>query len=233
MKAESMIIQLGSPKTIYKIASIFPVVTVLACWSIYYSTNHFRKGRIRTISETVQFFPENRIFPVAMNIEAMFLFFILVVRQKIIHKLFDFKKITKSSLFKFSYYLTSFLIPVNALGLSILADVTLIDHKIIHLAAAFTFFLGMFLYFCISDFWAKKAGYEISIVSRLIPYLGILLFIAHIVITVVFWRNRLVYSIGSIIQYTCALLIFTKIWMLAKETPKHLVMNGNEHYKSE
>lgn len=78
------IIYLPPPNFVYDATTLLPIVSVFICWIIYYSTSHFRKGRIRTISETVMFFPENRIFPMAMSIDAILLLLIFLMRQKIL-----------------------------------------------------------------------------------------------------------------------------------------------------
>lgn len=67
---------------IYDIAGIFPLLSVLVCWVFYYGLKH-NDSVIRTISETVKPFPENRIFPVTMCIECIFLGIVIWIRNSI------------------------------------------------------------------------------------------------------------------------------------------------------
>jgi hypothetical protein len=58
---------------LYAYASLFPFGGVLLCWALFYSLRHNASRRLLTISETVIPFPENRIFAVSMNVEALVL----------------------------------------------------------------------------------------------------------------------------------------------------------------
>ena len=78
-------ISISLPKwlNIYVLASIFPTLSVFACWGVFYGLKHNPPGVILTISETVNPFPENRIFPITMNIECVFLAIVIWLRNSI------------------------------------------------------------------------------------------------------------------------------------------------------
>lgn len=222
------IIYLPSPSFIYEVTTILPIVSILICWIIYYSTSHFRRGRIRNISETVMFFPENRIFPVTMSIDAILLLLIFLMRQKIIKKLAEKNDLFKKNSYQKSTKIMHSLVIISTLGLLILSNVTLKDSRIIHLVAAMFFFFGIIFYLIISDYWARRVGYKIGKISYLIPYVGLTLMIIYTIIIFFIWRNRFIYSIGSILQYISAALVYLKIYLMQKETPVHTILNGKE-----
>lgn len=228
---KNFIISMPSPNFIYHMATLLPLISTLICWSIYYSTSHLRKGRIRTISETVNYFPENRIFPIAMNIEAIMLLLIFLVRQKIIHKLADLKKEVKTKSFRISCTISVILIYLVVGGLSILSSVTLLDNRVIHLVASFFFFFGILFYFCISDYCARLVGYSIPFYSLIVPYISLVCALIYTYITLFVWRNRFIYSIGSLLEYLTSVLIFMKVFFIGKETPSHSIINGKEQNK--
>lgn len=222
------IIYLPSPGFIYEVTTILPVVSILICWIIYYSTSHYRKGRIRTISETVMFFPENRIFPVAMSIDSILLLLIFSMRQKIIKKLAEKNVLFSNRNYQIFTKIAFSLIISSTLGLLVLSNVTLKDSKPIHLTAAMFFFFGIIFYLILSDYWANRVKYKIGKISYMIPYLALVLATIYTIITIFIWRNRFIYSIGSILEYISGGLIYLKIYLMQKETPVHTILNGKE-----
>lgn len=225
------IIYLPPPNFVYDATTLLPIVSVFICWIIYYSTSHFRKGRIRTISETVMFFPENRIFPMAMSIDAILLLLIFLMRQKIIKKLAEKNEINKKESYQKYAKILHYLIISFVSGLLILANISLKDNRIIHLLASLVFFFGIIIYLIISDYWAKRVGYQIKLYSYIIPYIALVLATIYTIITIFIWRDRFIYSIGSILEYISSALIYLKIYMIKKETPAHTILNGKEQEK--
>lgn len=225
------IIYLPSPGFVYEVTMILPFVSILICWSIYYSTSHYRRGRIRTISETVMFFPENRIFPVAMSIDAILLLLIFLMRQKIIRKLAEKNDLFKNNSYQKFNKIAYSLIISSTLGLFLLSNVTLKDSKVVHLVSACFFFFGIIIYLGLSDIWAKRVGYKIGYISTIIPYLAFVLATIYTIITLILYRNRFIYSIGSLLEYASSALIFLKIYLMRKETPTHTILNGKEQEK--
>ena len=198
-------------RTIYLIASIFPFLSVLACWACHYGLNHHRKDSIRTISETVIPFPENRIFPVTMNMECIFLLVALVIREKMIRA-----RTTVGVVYKLAMFA---LIPAILVGLSLLADLTLVDEKATHLTAASVFFLGILVYYIWSDVMCASARIHVGWFSRALPFVALVLLFGYSAAIQNSRRDKFIYSCGSLGQYAMAFLIFLKIFMMGFEIP--------------
>ena len=233
MRPQNLIISFFSPNVIYKFATIFPFVSILICWSIYYSTGHFKKGRIRTISETVMFYPESLIFLVTMNVESILFLLIFYVRQKMLKKLAEVKKISEEKGFKLALSMSNILAIVISAGLSVTSSFTLKENKLIHLSGAMCFFFGIISYFLITDYFGRKVGFTISSKSYSLPYITVFFAVIFVLTTVIFQRNRTIYSLGSLSEYIAAILIFVKIYLLQYEAPPHTLLNGNEQHKFE
>ena len=202
-------------KLLHIIAGVFPIAATLACWALYYGIPHSKGERLRTISETVVFFPENRIFAVAMTVESLLLLVIYRIRNEAI------KQVTKSSTLVLQ--ILAYLMPT---GLTVLSCVTLFDHKLIHLIGATVFFMGNVVYFLISDRLIVKAGFKLGKISQLITYIILIPFFGHLYFTNAYPYNIPLYNIGSVFQYTLAILIFVKILLCLGDCPKRSVELG-------
>ena len=209
-------VRLCQVRTIYIIASVFPFLSVLACWGCYYGLGHHHGGRIRTISETVIPFPENRIFPVTMNMECVFLLVALVLREKTIR--------ARRSVPLLYRIFVAILIPAMLAGLSILADLTLVDHLAAHLSAASVFFFGILAYFIASDLLLTKARIHVSWFSWLLPYFSLCLLFGYSAVIQNYRNDKFIYSCGSLAQYTMAFCIFLKIFLMGFEIPNDSIV---------
>lgn len=225
-------LSLNSLKLIYEFALIVPILSVLFSTIIYYTTWRFKKGRIRTISETVVYFPENKIFAFSMSIDCILLAIIFSIRQKIIRKLAKKQDLTENKSYKMSMKISQTLILLSSLGLLFLSNITLKDSRNLHLISALNFFFGIILYLLISDYWAKRVGYNISLFSYLIPYSALAMASIFTIITIFFSRNRFIYSIGSIIEYFCSFLIYMKIYLIHVETPSQKKLKAEKQSNS-
>lgn len=206
-----MATELFSSRSVFVMAAVFPFLGVLACWGVYYGMGHHYGNKIRTISETVMPFPENRIFPSIMNMECIFLGMAFLVREKYIRS-----QIKCGFVYRFLVFT---LAPSILIGLSVLADLTLKDHLVAHLAGASVFFMGMIIYELISDFKLAKTGRKIG-VSRIVPYIGTILFFVYMYIFQNYKHDPRMYSIGSLCQYVMAFFIFLKVFLWGWDIPK-------------
>lgn len=207
---------------IYDIAGIFPLLSVLVCWVFYYGLKH-NDSVIRTISETVKPFPENRIFPVTMCIECIFLGIVIWIRNSI--TTFYSKK--QNIKMEKRLYFMKLSLPFIMYGLSVLSLVTLLDSSPIHLSAAFLFFTFAAFYFIVCDSTGKQLGWTISTFSLILTYCVSIILILHcITMCLCFikksdsWR-----CIGAICQYLACFCLFIKIFVFQYEIPKVTITN--------
>ena len=202
---------LFSVRSVFVIASVFPFLSVLACWACYYGLKHNKGPRIRTISETVIPFPENRIFPVTMNMECIFLLVAIAIREGVIRENTKVGVVYRAGVMV--------LVPSIVLGLSLLADLTLVDERITHLMAASVFFFGILIYYMVSDVKMKRTKVKVGWFSLVLPYISLLLLLGYMMLFSLYRQNVFIYSIGSICQYVMAFMIFLKIFIMSFEIP--------------
>ena len=216
---------------IYTLASVFPTLSVFSCWGVYYSMKHNTPGVLRTISETVNPFPENRIFPVTMNMECIFLTIAYWIRNSLTS---ESSKESHKSVSVRLFFMKA-LLPFIIIGLSLLADVTLIDNTPLHLTGATVFFMFSIIYLILADSTAKTLGWNVPLFSRIAAWCIPFVFVGH---NVVFGLGRTsndmkMYSIGSLLQYLMCILIFFKVFMMQFEIPKHTLSNYQIKAKKE
>ena len=208
---------------IYVLAGIYPLLSVLVCWGFYYGLRH-NDSVIRTISETVKPFPENRIFPVTMCTECIFLAIVIWIRNsttEIFSKQKKIKMLKRLSFMKIS-------LPFIIYGLSALSLVTLLDNSPIHLFSAFIFFTFSAFYFIFCDSTGKQLGWKIGTFSIFLTYCVAIILILHcITMSLCFikksdnWR-----CVGAICQYLACLSLFMKIFVFQYEIPNTIIINN-------
>ena len=228
-----MVLTVQIPKwvNIYTIASVFPTLSVFSCWGVYYGAKHYTPGVIRTISETVVPFPENRIFPVTMCIECVFLSVALWLRNSVTEQS---SKQQNKSVSKRLFVMKA-LIPFIVYGLSILSVLTLVDHFLLHITGAMIFFGLMIVYILLADSTSRTLGWNISGFSSTISYLIPSVFFGHYFVFSYF-RNKnenLGISIGSLMQYLMCILIFVKVFMFQFDMPQYTITNSPQTAKND
>ena len=215
---------------IYTIASVFPTISVFSCWIVYYSMKHHTPGIIRTISETVVPFPENRIFPVTMNMECIFLAIAFWLRNSVTEQS---SKQQNKSVAKRLFFM-KLVIPFILYGLSILSVLTLEDHFIFHITGAMIFFGLMIVYLLLADSTARTLDWKVNKGSRIVSYLIPGVFFGHYIVFSIF-RSRnanLAISVGSLMQYIMCVLIFSKVFLLQFDLPEYS-FTKSEHVHDE
>lgn len=217
-------IQLPKHINIFTIAGIFPILSVFSCWAIYYSMKQNTPGLIRTISETMNPFPENRIFPVTMNIECVFLVIVYWLRNSITESAAKDRKLKTWSI-RSRLFLMKLCVPFSVIGLSVLSCVTLKDNKSIHLGGAALFFYVNVLYFFLCDLTGKEVGFKVGFFSKLVSFLCPLFLVLYQVIIGFFGKPRFWRSIGALCQYAMCMMIFVKIFMFQFDLPKVRISN--------
>lgn len=207
---------------IYNIAGIFPLLSILVCWIFYYGLNH-NDSVIRTISETVKTFPENRIFPVTMCIECIFLSIVIWIRNATT----EIFSINKGVNIKKRLFFMKFSLPFIMYGLSALSLVTLLDNSPIHLFSAFLFFTFSAFYFIFSDSTGKIVGFHIGSFSKILTLCVAVFLVLHcITMSICFikrsdsWR-----CVGAICQYLACFSLFLKILVFQYEIPHIKIIN--------
>ena len=228
-----MVLTVQIPKwvNIYTIASVFPTLSVFSCWGVYYGAKHYTPGVIRTISETVVPFPENRIFPVTMCIECVFLSVALWLRNSVTEQS---SKQQNKSVSKRLFVMKA-LIPFIVYGLSILSVLTLVDHFLLHITGAMIFFGLMIVYILLADSTSRTLGWNISGFSSTISYLIPSVFFGHYFVFSYF-RNKnenLGISIGSLMQYLMCILIFVKVFMFQFDMPQYTISSSPQTAKND
>lgn len=231
MKQNEKDITITIPKwiNIYSIASIFPTLSVFTCWGVYYGLKH-NDSIIRTISETVNPFPENRIFPVTMCIECIFLGIVMWLRNSITTAFSIEKKIEM----KKRLFFMKLCMPLMIYGLSVLSLLTLIDNEALHLSAALIFFTFAAVYLFLCDSTGKRLGWKVGTFSRLVTFAIPLVLVLHnVAIGVYGHKSVTIRSIGALFQYLMCLCIFLKIFIFQFEVPKVRITNDLGHEKAQ
>jgi hypothetical protein len=211
----------------YVTGFLFPTFSVFLCWFFFYYLGHNPTGNLMTVSETVLKFPENRIFAVTMNVEAVILLLLFMVRNKITVLLVNYRSEThqRPSVRLNVQRVCAVLCPV---ALSVLSAVTLEDQKELHLFAAAVFFYGCILYFSLSDSTLSYLGCAPSSFSRSWPMIAFVALMAGGVSASVaissHGSNRLAANLAALCQYVGALSIFVKVWFSWSDLPEHHII---------
>lgn len=221
-----MVVTITIPRwiNIYKIAGLFPLFSVGACWIFYYGLKH-NDSVIRTISETVKPFPENRLFPVTMCIECIFLSIVIWIRNSATEIFSERQKIKITK----RLFFMKLSLPFITYGLSALSLVTLLDSSPVHLFSAFLFFTFSAFYFIFSDSTGQSVGWKIGKFSKSLTFCVAFFLILHcITMSLCFikksdsWR-----CVGAICQYLACFCLFIKILVFQYEIPKVLISNDS------
>ena len=199
---------------IYLFAFLFPTLSVFTGFYIFYTTpNHNPTKSIVTISETVIPFPENRIFPVTMNIECVLLFMLLWIRIKLISSSSRRQSIKLS----FSFNIAKFMPFAIIFGLSATSSFTLVDNQALHLFAASCFFFGIVIFFMITDSAMKQCHFPIKTFSRMLPYINLLTLVVYMVLL------PFNHALGSLLQYLSAFMMFFKVYIQYFDYPSFTI----------
>jgi hypothetical protein len=150
-----------------------------------------------------------------MNLEAVLLFLIFFVRNRILKSRAAPIRLLASQAF-------AIVLPIT---LSILSFVTLEGHAPFHLLSSFVFFVGCILYFFLGDNLAGACGFAVSTLSQVPSWLSPVLFFAHMV---AMWKGRAIGSmqlltIGTLLQYGVAFVVFLKIAVFWNDLPPQSV----------
>jgi hypothetical protein len=208
----------------YAFAFVFPIVTVVVCWVFYYALNHRKPGRIESISLTVIRAPENRIFALMMNVEAILLIPLYLARNKVMTLAAHRFQIATAShgTKRIVTMVCTVCVPV---GLSVLSGLTLQEYQEVHLFGAFLFFWGSIVYYLVSDSCLNESHIPVPIKSRVVSWLCLVFAITYMtlfgVANQVPKQQIVLANIGAIGQYLTALSIFVKIMMFHGDLPKH------------
>jgi uncharacterized membrane protein len=198
---------------LFHVAAILPAIGIPCLSAVYYTTSHYRPGRIRTISEMVNAFPENRFFAVIYTIDAVLIAIALYGRESTIRRSLH---VQSGSIYSVFVWTT---IPITTLSMAFVSTITLGDSRFWHLLPATFSFVGIILYFIVSDFRAVSSGLKIGRFSRMLPYCSSLAFAIYTYILVFHLWDPFIYSIGSLFQYLMGGLIFSKIYISGSELP--------------
>jgi hypothetical protein len=210
----------------YVAGSALPFVSVVVCWVFFYGLGQSPRGRLLTISETVNLWPQNRIFAGAMNVEALLLALLYLARNRVI-ALWGGRRARLPSTFGLNVAVCRVCTVAAPGGLSALALVTLAEHAPAHLAAAFVFFAGSIAYYFASDACLRAVGHPPPALSAALSWacLGLALMYptlfslarggaAH---------ARALANAGAACQYLTAFAVFLKVLFFYYDAPPHRV----------
>ena len=207
---------------LYYVGSIFPLVSVVSAWIVFYSLGHYEKGRILTISSTMCPFPEKRIFACTMNVEAVILFVIYYIRL-------TFIKLQQQNIKKelsFYYYPILYLLYVclflTPLGLTVLAASTSRDGPLPHFIGAGVFFVGCAIFNVLSDFLLKYLNIQVKIWSMIISWINVGCLLVYFVGSNLA-KSVAVENMSHLFQYLTAISNFTKVFCYQFDIPKHKI----------
>ena len=211
---------------LYYIASIFPFLSVICAWIVYYTIGHSEPGLVLTISETMCPFPENRIFACTMNIECILLFIVYFIRIRIIKKYTELQNNIISNGYKIRMIFMNICLFIVPFGLCILSAVTLDDFAPVHLLGAAFFFYGSIIFYFITDYSIKKAGCKIPLFSNIMTW-ATLVFVFFYNLLLSVSNKTSVTNAGAIFQYLTALSIFIKIFLFQYDIQnQEITING-------
>jgi hypothetical protein len=213
---------------LYYIASIFPFLSVIISWVIFYSIGHSIAGRVLTISETVAPFPECRIFSISMCIESIFIFLLFSIRNLLFTS--HATQLDKSNdsaflRYKWAMWILTF---GSVIGMIVVSVVTVSDHLPVHLFGAFALFGCAALYFLIGDFALRFASFKLNLVSWMLSWLSIGLAIVFLVLDLSAGGRRAMKNAASIFQYLLALTMFVKVFFSQYDLPKFYITGSEE-----
>ena len=210
---------------LYYFGSIFPFLSVIVSWIIFYSMGHHTPGLVLTISETMCPFPEKRIFACTMNVEAIVLFVLFYVRITFI----KLQGENANKVHELPFIILTFVLNicwiVVPLGLTVLAAVTLDDGQWPHLIAAGFFFLGSVVFYIVSDFAINYVKGHVPFWSILVSWVTLGFMVIYF-LTLSIGSNTALTNTGAVFQYLTALSIFAKIFIFQYDIPKHKLTVG-------
>ena len=206
-------------RRIFKLAAIFPVLGVLSAWAIFYSVGHSKKGLILTVSETMNPFPESRIFSTTMHMEMIFLIIVYWIRYQVTKSAANQKGV-QGKLFSALMITMAICNILMVIGVSMVSAVTLKEHTAFHLTGASLFFYLSIVYYFVADAAAEMVGISIKGFSKIINYILPFIMVAYVVLIAKYAKIHVCRNIGGIAQYILASLIFLKIYYFGKDLPQ-------------
>lgn len=205
---------------LYKFSILFPAIVVLICWIFYYSLGHWNQQYLPTISVTVIEFPENIIFCVGMSIESFILTILLIIRHMIFICQYDRVQVTIGIFVKHSIFIITGI--VSIIGLILLSSVTLNDNFSFHNLSASCFFFGSFLHYFFVDSLFFDTGTFLRKSSEYMTYSIIVC--AFVYMFFLSSESNFFKSLAALLQYTCCILIFVKIYLIHLDLPRHIIL---------
>ena len=234
----NLIIPFLSEHLIYWVAFLIPTMSTLICFLIYYFIHHDPEDCIPTISTVANQFPQNRLFPICMSIEACILGVIFFIRCKIIlktQKIKNRKKDTTPFLSKWIRILCKLSTPLAysiAFSLSLASAIQIDDSATFHLIFSMLFLFSILSYFIVNDIASQLAGFSINYFSLLLPY-----FIVSYLLTSMFKFHRTTNTDSgvdrklknqeSIFQYVLQFFIFLKVVLMGYDNPPNTLVSTN------
>ena len=207
-------------KWIYYIQFSLFFIVLGSAWSIYYGRGHYKKyDFIPTISETVYFYPENRIFGVGMVINTMLNACIFIFRSHI----FDILVIKKNEgNWTAMKVILNILAATVFVSMCLVANVTVVYNRDIHMVVAFTFFASACLYHVLSDIFLSILGRRPSYFSIITTIVGsIVIIIGPYIRAYMENPSNSLKTISSFCQYTSSFCITLKMFLTQFDFPKH------------
>ena len=207
---------------LYYVGSIFPLLSVISAWIVFYSMGHFEKGRILTISSTMCPFPEKRIFACTMNVEAVLLFVIYYIRITFIQ--LQQKNINKELSFYYKpiLYLLYICFILTPFGLTLLAASTSRDGPMPHFIGAGVFFVGCAVFNVFSDFLLRYVNVQVPIWSMILSWVNVGCLLVYF-IGANLAKSVAVENMCNFFQYLTAITNFSKVFCYQFDIPKHKI----------
>jgi hypothetical protein len=208
----------------YIFASVFPFVSILTCWFFFYSLHHSKRGRVLTISETVIDSPESRIFAGTMHIEALVLFLLYGVRNRVI-SLWSTHQSALPKSFTVRWFICRVCAWLTPISLSFISIVTLNDQEFLHFFGAILFFYGTIIYCIVSDSCLRTVGRPPARISAAVSWAALAFALLYPAIFALKETSQAHWKAfansGAVIQYLAALTICFKILLFYYDAPPH------------
>lgn len=222
IQSSKVILEIPNWNILHDFAAIFPMLSVLVSWTFYYYYERYPEQGLQTISETVIYFPENRIFSATMNIESLILLIVFYLRVNITEEISKLKKIRSFNLRLRLTIMKLSMLPA-CISLSVLSAVTLEDHFGVHIAASGFFFLLCIIFFICSDLTAHELHFPLKKVSIAVTAAIPVFMVAYP--SFLCSKKRTFRTLGGFFQYCMCFFIFIKIYLFQydypNETPLH------------
>lgn len=209
---------------IYIVCTVIPVVTLTVTFSLFFTTEgHYGSyGFIPTMSETVVFFPENRIFLVGMSVTAAFMTLYFFFRNHLLISIREKEPFKKNKVLRIVHgamWVLSIIIP---LSLILLAACPVNVLFIPHMMGAFGFFICGNLYFLLNCFFFAKTQPPLNFVTLIPNLLSIVLMVLCFALRPPNKNpSKTQVEISSFFQYGAGLLLVLSFSLTLHRMPRH------------